>query len=646
MSGDHGGAWWCDGLRGNGQEGLRTPPEGRAERPVRAPPDPHTDRALIFFLALGLALGLSAGTQYVAWRFAFHPNLGAPLVVLQASVVRLLRAAGVVATGSAFASMLLPPLRRLSVPFAVLGGCAALSSLGPVYAPHRIFAWYAANAAVPGAASVFRVAWVLVVTTTAASSLAVMSAWRRGRPRSPSGSHGTAHWGGGEMLHREKGLLLGREGQRLLRLAGEGHVLTVAPTRSGKGVSAVIPNLLDYAGAVLVTDPKGENYAVTARWRRDLGQSVHAFDPFGVARGEATYNPLALIDAASTEAVDDARLLADMLVLPGAREGEQAFWNEEARGVLTGLILHVAASAPLELRTLTQVRALLTLPPEPFADLLEEMQGSPAAGGLVARAAARLLQKAAKERSGVMSTAQSHTHFLDSPSMARVLEGSTVDLSVLKREAASVYLILPTDRLDAYARWLRLMIACALLAVSRTRGQPKERVLFLLDEFAHLGRMHPVQRDIGLAGGFGVTFWLIVQDLSQLRSTYGETWPTFLANVDVLQGFGINDWDTAEYLSRMTGEATIHVESEHHSRGVSRGSHAQRQLGAGRTWSEQGRRLLLPDEVRRLPREAELLFVKGGAPLLVERLSYLCDREFAGRADPNPLYDSVAQAAG
>ena len=139
---------------------------------------------------------------------------------------------------------------------------------------------------------------------------------------------------------------------------------------------------------------------------------------------------------------------------------------------------------------------------------------------------------------------------------------------------------------------------------------------------------------------------LIVQDLSQLKSTYGETWLTFLANIGVLQAFGINDWDTAEYLSRMTGEATIHVESEHHSRGVSHGPNAQQQLGAGRTRSEQGRRLLLPDEVRRLPREAELLFVKGDAPLLVERLNYLHDREFAGRADPNPLYEAVAEAAG
>jgi type IV secretion system protein VirD4 len=524
---------------------------------------------------------------------------------------------------------------------------AGLASGGPIYAPYRIVLWYARYRGVPETAAAFRIGWALVVTVSLGGALALLTAWRGRRRAPPSDSHGSAHWGEAAALRRPRGLLLGRQGRELLRVGGDGHILTVAPTRSGKGVSAVIPNLLDYPGSVLVTDPKGENYAVTARWRGEaLKTPVFAFDPFGVAAGDAvaTYNPLDLIDAASAEAVDEARLIADMLVLPGAREGEQAFWNEEARGVLTGLLLHVAANAPAELRTLTHVRALLTLPPEPFTDLLEEMQATPAAGGLVARAAARILQKAARERSGVLSTAQSHTHFLDSPKMAKVLERSTVDLAVLKREPVTVYLILPTDRMDAYARWLRLMIGCALLAMARTRGQPPERVLFLLDEFAHLGRMHPVQRDIGLAGGFGVTFWLIVQDLAQLKSTYGETWLTFLANIGVLQAFGINDWDTAEYLSKMTGEATIHVESAHQSRGVSRGPHAQHQTGTGRTQSEQGRRLLLPDEVRRLPREAELLFVKGDPPRLVQRLNYLHDREFAGRADPNPLYEAVTGA--
>jgi type IV secretion system protein VirD4 len=626
--------------RGEGEWG------GPDHRPVRLPPDPHADRPLVFCLGLGLVLAASAGTQYVAWRFGFHPNLGAPLLVLSARAVRVCRAAGVLAAGGTLTALLQPRLRRWGGPLVLLTTLAGLGSLGPVYAPYRVFAWYAANAGVPGPAPVFRGAWAVVGAVALAVSLAVRSTWRGRRRWAPSDSHGSAHWGTGEGLHREKGLLLGRQGQKLLRFAGEGHVLTVAPTRSGKGVSVVIPNLLDHPGSVFVTDPKGENYAVTAGWRRHLRQSVHAFDPFTVAGGDATYNPLDLIDAGDAEAVDDARLLADMIVLPDSRAGDQVFWNEEARGVLTGLILHVAASTPPHLRTLTHVRSLLTRPPERFAELLQEMRESDAAGGLVARAAARLLQKAEKERSGVVSTAQSHTHFLDSPRMTQVLGRSTVDLSTLKRNQASVYLILPTERIDAYARWLRLMIACALLAMARTRGQPTERVLFLLDEFAHLGRMHPVQRDIGLAGGFGVTFWLVVQDLSQLRSAYGETWPTFLANVAVLQAFGINDWDSAEYLSKMTGEATIHVESEHDSRGVSRGPQAHQQLGAARSVSEQGRRLLLPDEVRRLPREAELLFVKGDAPLLVERLSYLQDREFVGRAEPNPLYDPVAQAAG
>ncbi len=626
-----------------GRHGARVTLPG--ERPVRPPPDPHADRPLILCLGLALVLALATGTEYVAWRLAFPPNLGAPLVVLPAQAARWLRATGVLAAGTALATLVVPWLRSLTVPLLVVAAVAALGSVGPIYAPYRIFVWYGANAGVAGAGAVFRVAWLVVVTVGVAASLAVTTWWRRGRRSRPSDSHGSAHWGDGAMLGSARGLLLGRERQRLLRFSGEGHVLTVAPTRAGKGVSAVIPTLLDYPGSVLVTDPKGENYAVTARWRRALGQDVYAFDPFEIAEGQATYNPLDLIDATSAEAVDDARLLADMLVLPGTREGEQAFWNEEARGALTGLILHVAANAPAEMRTLTHMRELLTLPPQPFADLLEEMQATKAAGGLVARAAARLLQKAPKERSGVVSTAQSHTHFLDSPRIARVLERSTVDWSMLKSESVSVYCILPTDRMDGYARWLRLLIACALRAITRTPGQPKERVLFLLDEFAHLGRMHPVQRDIGLAGGFGVTFWLIIQDLSQLKSTYSETWPSFLANVDVLQAFGINDWDTAEYLSRMTGEATIHVESKHHSRGTSAGSHGQRHVGTGRAWSEQGRRLLFPDEVRRLPREVELLFVKGGAPLVVERLNYLFDREFTGRADANPWYAGVAAAA-
>ena len=607
-----------------------------------APPPLRNDRPLVACLVLALVLAFACATQYVAWRLAFHPRLGSPSLVLAYTYRRIGLAASVLSAGVGISMLLFGRTRRLAgLPFVFALGAAALS-VGPVYPPYEILRWFAAYSRFPQLAQVFHAGWGVLGATSILAVAAVVAAWRW--PRSPPASraYGSAHWGGGQSLRRPNGLLLGRHGSDILRLAGEGHVLTVAPTRSGKGVSCVIPNLLDHPGSVVVTDPKGENYAVTARWREELGQTVHAFDPFGVVGGYAAYNPLDLVDPASADAVDDARMIADMLVLPEGRDTEHAFWNEEARGVLAGLILHVASSAPPELRTLTHVRTLLTLGPEPFRHLLDEMSESEAAGGLVARAAARIRQKADRERSGVISTAQSHTHFLDSPRMSRVLGRSTIDLAALKRERASVYLVLPAERLDGYARWLRVMIACGLLAVARARGQAGERVLFLLDEFAHLRRMHPVQRDIGLAGGYGVTFWLVIQDLAQLRSTYPDSWQTFLANVDVLQAFGTNDWDTAEYLSKMTGEATVAVVSDNRSSGVSRGRHPQRQHGAAVTRSETGRRLLLPDEVRRLRRERELLFVKGSAPLLVERVNYLTDREFAGRSDPNPLYSALA----
>jgi type IV secretion system protein VirD4 len=94
-------------------------------------------------------------------------------------------------------------------------------------------------------------------------------------------------------------------------------------------VSCVIPNLLDYPGSALVTDPKGNNYAVMARWRRAQGHVLHALGPLGVMGGTASHNPMELINPASPDVADDARLLADMLILLEGREGERAFWNEQ-----------------------------------------------------------------------------------------------------------------------------------------------------------------------------------------------------------------------------------------------------------------------------------------------------------------------------
>lgn len=608
----------------------------------RRSPEPPNDRPLIAGLIVAFAFAMECGTAYAAWRLDYGVSLGRPSMIVPAAWSGRVIALGVLCTGSAVTALALKRAIRPAVLLIVITMACLIASRSYVYAPTQLLRWQltASDAFVR---HVLLQAWLLATGAALGLSFFLIMVWRRrAESARTTTSHGSAHWGDPTSFVVDRGLVVGRDDDRLLRLDGEGHILTVAPTRSGKGVGCVIPNLLDHLGSALITDPKGENYAVSSSWRRKAGQDVHALDPFDLVDGNAAYNPLDLVDISSPDAADDARMLADMLVLSEGKEAaDQSFWNEEARGLLTGLILHAASNARPELRTLTEVRDLLTQPPESFRALLTAMSSNTAADGLVARAAARIMQKADRERSGVISTAQSHTHFLDSPRMKRVLGSSTFDFASLRRYPTTVYLILPTDRIDSYSRWLRLMIACGLLAVTRTRGQPKDRVLFLLDEFAHLRRMHPVQRDIGLAGGYGVRFWLVLQDLSQLRGTYGDTWQTFLANVDLLQAFGTSDWDTAEYLSKMTGEATIQVATENRSTGVSRGRNAHRQQGAGWSTAEAGRRLLFADEIRRLPRDRQLLFIKGTAPLLTERVNYLADAKFAQRAAANPLYAPI-----
>ncbi|WP_068877263.1 MULTISPECIES: type IV secretory system conjugative DNA transfer family protein [unclassified Phenylobacterium] len=203
------------------------------------------------------------------------------------------------------------------------------------------------------------------------------------------------------------GLIVGREnrrGGRLLRYAGQAHLLTIAPTRSGKGVGAIIPNLLTADRSVLCFDPKGENARITARARGRFGP-VYVLDPFGISgQPSAAFNPLDGLEPDSLDLAEDAALLADALVHDPPGQVGEAHWNDEAKALIAGLILHVVTVELGADRSLARVRELLTGAPKEFRDLLADMQASPAAGGLVRRAANRHLGKSEREAASVLSS--------------------------------------------------------------------------------------------------------------------------------------------------------------------------------------------------------------------------------------------------
>lgn len=151
-----------------------------------------------------------------------------------------------------------------------------------------------------------------------------------------------------------------------------------------------------------------------------------------------------------------------------------------------------------------------------------------------------------------------------------------------------------------------------------------EPTLFLLDEFAALGRLESIERATGLMAGYGLQLWPILQDMSQLKDLYGARAGTFIANAGVQQVFGVNDFETAKWLSQMIGQETTGYRTQSFKPGdVPSTSH-----------NVTGRDLMTPDEIMQLPPELQLLRVQGQPTAVAQKLRYYADNEFQGLFAP------------
>ena len=429
-------------------------------------------------------------------------------------------------------------------------------------------------------------------------------------------------------------LIVGRSPRgQLLHYDGPAHLLTIAPTRSGKGVGTIIPNLLTARRSIICIDPKGENARIAGRRREDFGP-VYYLDPFGLSgRPSARYNPLASMSADSLDLAEDSMTLADALVYELNSAGGEAHWNEEAKALLSGMILYTVCHNAPEDRNFATLREYLTLAPSDFRNLLMAMQVSDKAGGLIARSANRFLGKADREAAGVLSSAQRHTHFLDAPRITSVLDQSDFRFADLKNGVATVFLILPPDRLDTYARWFRLLLAQGLGEMAASPSKPKRPVLFLLDEFAALGRLEAIERAMGLMAGYGLQLWPILQDVHQLRALYSRRAGSFISNAGVLQAFGVNDYETADMLSKTIGKTTVqYVTASHGEEAWFGGWKHNTRTHSGHLAS---RNLMDPNEIMKLEPNRMLLMRTGKDPLILEKIRYFEERKFEG------LYDAA-----
>jgi type IV secretion system protein VirD4 len=451
---------------------------------------------------------------------------------------------------------------------------------------------------------------------------------------------------------------------RLIRTNDAIHILTCSPAGGGKGIASAIPNLLASPWNWISVDTKGELYKECAEHRRKhFGKTIYRLDPFEVCGpGSDCLNPYQFIRPEDDDFLDQCRDFAHPLIIRGKDEIQPHF-NDMAELNLVALTAWVCGcEKDLERRHLGIVRAIAS-DRDLYNQAVKFMQETDACQGVIKRLGGQIAFPAEEEQSAILSTFTRQTAFLDSPAVLRNVKSSSFDPLELKHGNADLFLILPAGRLQSLSRLQRLWITTLMGRV--TGGVPDEsrKVYWLLDEFAHIGSMPAIEEAVTLKRGMGIRLWFIFQSLGQLKTCFGDKATEILDNLGTQQYFGINSYETAEELSKRIGDMTLGIESENdttshsHPTGPSPNGPqpGNRSTSSSVTRSEIARRLLKPEEILTLDKNACLIFHKNLPVCLGRLVRYFEAPEFRrswfsfglrGTAKPRRLGLAAALLAG
>jgi type IV secretion system protein VirD4 len=450
----------------------------------------------------------------------------------------------------------------------------------------------------------------------------------------------SAQWMGGDQVRHLKslpfGLPLGLKGGALLRYEPNpakgwraGHHLAIAGTRAGKGVSVVIPAIIDHDGPVVCLDVKGENFAVTRRWRAQLGRRVVVLNPFGVIEPSRDgFNPLDYVRR--EHVVRDIDVIAEGLVRP--EPGGGAHFSEVARQMIAAAIEVVVTEHVGPLRNLNTVMDLLLS--AGIEERLETWMNTPERfGHRPAQAAAALLAAGENERGAVMTTIKKAFEWARSDEMRTFLSGSSADFDDLLDDKIDVFIAVPLDQLGAQAVFMRLLINIVLGTVVRQDGRrvAQKRILLVMDEFVRLGRMEKLLDIANVAAGSGIEALFVTQDKGQIEAIYGKSdTDSLLGSCVTSRIFGLGRLEsyTAEWAAGALGDQTV----------ITRSVQAPTRFGEGQRIStgEQKQRLMTADQILGMPADEMLCLIGSKPPVRLKALVSHTHPAYRAKLDENP----------
>ena len=431
-----------------------------------------------------------------------------------------------------------------------------------------------------------------------------------------------------------KGIIVGLYMNMYLMFSGSQHVIMSAPTRSGKGVGVVIPNLLTWPDSMVILDIKQENHAITSGFRTKHGQPCYLFNPGATDYRTHRYNPLAYISDDPNFRIDDVQKIGNML-FPD-QPGTDPIWTATPRALFLGLVLFLAET-PGKLVTIGQVLRESLADGDGAAYLAKIINDRAAENKPLSNACVMALNSyisisSENTRSGVMTSFRSRLELWMNPLVDAATSANDFDLRDLRKRRMTVYLGVTPDNLDRMAPLLNLFFQ--QLIDLNTRELPernpdlKYQCLLLPDEFTAMGKIQVLSKGISYIAGYGLRMLPIIQSPAQVVDVYGkEAAQTFTTNhaLQIIFPPKASETQTAEDISKWLGYQTVKGVSESKTKGIFS------KKTPSESTSDQRRALLLPQEITSLGKEAELVIVEDCPPIRAKKIRYYKDPVFVDR---------------
>jgi len=517
--------------------------------------------------------------------------------------------------------------------------------------PYRPYAWRIKLGIVLGCALPFLV-WCAVIWRIIGSLLGASS--------ETSSTHGDARFAtladlkkAGLLTRTKQGVLIGKFKGRELWLGGAQHVITISPTRSGKTASVAKPVALSYEESMVVLDIKGELFEDTSGWRESQGQLIRVWAPYDEEGKTHRFNPMTVLaDMNAGKRIGEIQTIAAILY-PDA-PGQDPFWTSQARAAFTAFTSYMFEAWDHELATTRAEKPDINTS-EAFPSFERVLRFSSGDGEQNTKA---MLQTILANRSLTFVSPQTRTVFTNlaglaeqtfssviasmhaplqqflSPILAAATNATDIDVKSLRRRLTTLYVIIPTNKLDESAKLLNIFFSTVIgnNLDKQLGAEPdlKHQVLMLMDEFTAMGRVDVWAKRISISASYGVRDLCIIQSRAQLNGTYGENdAQNFITNHGAQIVFAPREQSDANEYSDMLGYRTVRRKQRSTSRG-----------GGGNqvstSYAEERRALLLPQEIKELPSDDELIFYEGCKPIRAKKNWFFKDKVYQQRASMPP----------